>query len=116
MELASEHSRNSNYPRKEESGSKMNNTIKWSHQHLSSKIKEIQILQHEEGHIKDIHVRYEKGEPKKYDQSGPKLKYQIFSCSEDEFVKNIEGAFADGYLQYIIITSNHRRVEKYGNL
>lgn len=93
----------------------MENTIKWSHQHLSSKIKEIQILRHEAGHIKDIHVRYEKGQPKKYDQSTSKQRYEIFACSEDEYIKHIEGAFYEGYLQYLIVTSNFRRVEKYGN-
>lgn len=46
------------YPRKEEPGEMMENTIKWSHQHLSSKIKEMQILKDESGHIKDLHVRY----------------------------------------------------------
>jgi hypothetical protein len=64
----------------EEQGQKEENTIKWNHHQFSSKIKEIQILIHEDGHIKDIHVRYQKGEPKKYDSS--KGKYSIFVCSE----------------------------------
>lgn len=59
----------------------MENTIKWSHQALSSKIKEIHVLVHETGHIKDLHVKYEKGQPKKYD--GGKGKYSILTCGED---------------------------------
>lgn len=43
----------------------------------------MQILSHEDGHIKDIHVRYDKGEPKKYDRSTQRQRYEIFTCCED---------------------------------
>jgi len=64
---------------------------------------------HEKGHIKDIHACYEKGEPKKYEHAGKTI-YNILSCSEGEYVKHVEGCFALGYLQYITVTTNHRRV------
>ena len=60
-------------------------------------------------------MQYEKGEPKKYDQSGSRHKYEVFACAGDEFIKYIEGAFFNGHLQYLVVTSNQRRVEKYGN-
>jgi hypothetical protein len=54
-----EDSQQSNYyPRAEGKQPLSSNCLKWSHQHLSSKIREVQFLRHEEGHIRALHVRY----------------------------------------------------------
>jgi hypothetical protein len=37
----------------------------------------------ESGGIRDVHARYEKGEPKKYDSTNPKLKSSVLTCSEN---------------------------------
>ena len=91
---------------------KAEGVYQWSHQHLSSKIKEIQVLVHSEGHVRDIHARYEKGEPKKYDQAG---RFEVLTCGEGEYIKSIEGGFWEGYLQYLTIKTNNHRVASYGN-
>lgn len=70
------------------------------------------MLLHESGHIKDIHAKYEKGEPKKYD--GGKGKYLVLTCGDEEFVKFINGCFYDDYLQYLTVVTSRKRVEKFG--
>lgn len=70
------------------------------------------MLLHESGHIKDIHVKYEKGEPKKYD--GGKGKYAVLTCGDEEFIKFINGCFYDDYLQYLTVITSRKRVEKFG--
>lgn len=87
------------YPRIEEYGKSQQNSMKWNDHQFSSKIKEIQIIPHADGHIKDIHVRYQKGEVNQVDH---KQKYSVFICAEsNEFIKQINGGFMDGYLQYL---------------
>lgn len=57
-----------------------NSVLKWSDEAFNSKIKEIRVVLSEDGGIKDLHARYEKGETKRYD-SFPKLKSIILTCS-----------------------------------
>ena len=93
----------------EERGERSDKGYKWNHHSYSSKIKEIQILPHKKGHIKAIHVRYQKGEPSKvYGE------YCSFVCEEfKEYIKNIRGGFKNGLLQFLVITTNQNRVNKF---
>lgn len=82
--------------------------VKWSHQAFASKIKEIHVLVHEKGYVKDIHAKYEKGQPKFY-HSKSKSCYQSLACRQGEFIKHISGCFSDGYLQCLTVTTSDKR-------
>jgi hypothetical protein len=90
-----------------EKGETSSQSYKWNHHVFASKIKEVQVMPHPNGHIKCINFRYEKGEPAKIEQGN----YALFVCDENggEFIKKIEGGFKNSLLQYIRVFTNKKR-------
>ena len=50
--------KNKKYPKKFERGESMESSYKWNHYSFSSKIKEIQVMPHPNGHIRHLNFRY----------------------------------------------------------
>ena len=85
----------------------MDSSYKWNHHTFSSKIKEIQVMEHSHGHVKHVNFRYEKGEPPK----PAKGKYKTFCCDEGsgEYIKQIIGGFKGGILYFLKSISSEGR-------
>ena len=82
----------------------MQSSHKWNHHSFSSKVKEVQIMPHSNGHVRNINFRYEKGEPPKPEMG----QYASFCCEETtgEFINALEGGFKGGILHYIKVFTN----------
>lgn len=64
-------------------------------------------MPHSNGHIKCLNFRYEKGEPSRIQKGN----YASFVCDENsgEYIKEVNGGFKAGNLQYIKVITNKKR-------
>lgn len=67
------------------------------------------------GHIKDIHVRYKKGEPKRNKWAIISNNLLCLKCKDGEYIKHISGCFSDGYLQCLSLITSDQHSKVFGN-
>ena len=90
-------------------------TFKWSHQPYASRMLQINVVLHQDGHIKDIHARYEKGQPQKYGYYGQKCINKQLICEHGQYIKHISGCFSEQYLQCLAVVTSGKRLQTFGN-
>jgi hypothetical protein len=85
-------------------GEKDPENYRWNHQPFSSKIKEVQVSPHAQGHIMEVNFRYVRGEPPRIS----KAPFASFCCQEnsDEHITCMRGGFKTGLLRFLVVETN----------